>query len=100
MVGFYLQLLKIGITPVNISKNDQRVLHVLALGGEIQYRRESGKIQEVICYTQDGLVLSNCTIDAFKRLKSKKLVSSKKGQPYRITRLGAVSVRSQMFQRF
>jgi len=89
-----------GITPVNISKNDQRVLHVLALGGEIQYSRENGKIHEVICYANDGLVLSNCTLDAFKRLKSKKFISSKKGQPYRITRLGANSVRSQMFQRF
>ena len=99
-MGFYLQLLKIGISPVNISKNDQRVLHVLALGGEIQYNRENGKILEVICYTRDGIVLSNCTLDAFKRLKSKKLISSKKGQPYRITRLGACSVRSQMFQRY
>ena len=87
-------------TPVNISKNDQRVLHVLALGGEIHYSRENGKIHKVICYTRDGIVLSNCTLDAFKRLKSKKLISSKKGKPYRITRLGANSVRSQMFQRF
>ncbi|OLQ95971.1 hypothetical protein BIY21_20250 [Vibrio ponticus] len=84
---------------MNISKNDQRVLHVLALGGEIHYCREKGKVLEVVCYTRDGAVLSNCTLDIFKRLKSKKLISSKKGQPYRITRLGANSVRSQMFQR-
>lgn len=86
--------------PVNISKNDQRVLHVLALGGQIHYHRENGKIQKVTCYTRDCIVLSNCTLETFKRLKSKKLISSKKGQPYRISRLGASSVRSQMFQRF
>lgn len=85
---------------MNISKQDQRVLHVLALGGEIQYRRDSGKISEVICYSRDGYVLSNCTFEIFKRLKDKKLISSKNGLPYRITRLGANSVRSQMIQRF
>ncbi|CAM3777172.1 YjhX family toxin [Parendozoicomonas haliclonae] len=85
---------------MNISKHDQRVLHVLALGGEIRYfRPDSGKVTEIICYTRDGHVLSNCTLDIFKRLKSKKLISSKKGQPYRITQLGASSVRSQMVQR-
>lgn len=95
-----MRLAKVGATPLNISKNDQRILHVLALGGEIHYfRHENGKIHEVICYTRDGHVLSNCTLDVFKRLKSKKLISSKKGQPYRITRLGARSVRSQMIQR-
>ncbi|MGI2180565.1 YjhX family toxin [Shewanella frigidimarina] len=84
---------------MNISKNEQRVLHVLALGGAIQYLRADGKVQEVTCYTYDGMVLADCTIDAFKRLKNKKLISSKQGKPYRITRLGASSVRSQMFQR-
>ncbi|MEW5249184.1 YjhX family toxin [Microbulbifer sp. 2201CG32-9] len=85
---------------MNISKHEQRVLHVLALGGEIHYlRHESGKVHEVICYTRDGYVLPSCTLDVFKRLKSKKFVSSKKGQPYRITQLGASSVRSQMNQR-
>ena len=51
---------------MNISRNEQRVLHVLALGGEIQYRRESGKVHEVTCYTQDGMVLSNFTVDALR----------------------------------
>ncbi len=35
----------------------------------------------------------------FKRLKNKKLIRSKSSQPYRITRLGAASVKSQMIQR-
>ena len=85
---------------MNISKHDQRVLHVLAMGGEIRYfRSENSKISEVVCYTREGHVLSDCTMDVFKRLKSKKLISSKKSQPYRITSLGAASVRSQMVQR-
>ncbi|WBA84678.1 YjhX family toxin [Endozoicomonas sp. GU-1] len=75
---------------MNISKRDQRVLHVLALGGEIRcYRNENGKINDIICYTRDGYVLSNFTDEIFKPLKSKKLISSKNSAPYRITQLGA-----------
>ncbi|WP_290439203.1 YjhX family toxin, partial [Vibrio panuliri] len=33
------------------------------------------------------------------KLKSKKLISSKGGKPYRITKLGATSVQAQMNQR-
>ncbi|MBN3561737.1 YjhX family toxin [Aliamphritea spongicola] len=85
---------------MNISKQEQRVLHILALGGSIRYlRKESGKVHEITCYTREGNILSNCTIDTFHRLKRKKLINSKKSQPYRITKLGALSVQSQMMQR-
>ncbi len=88
------------VTPLNISKTEQRVLHELALGGKISHARgDNGKIIEIICYTRDGFVLRDCTHDVFKRLKSRKLISSKKGQAYRITRLGIKSVRSQLNQR-
>ncbi|WP_421862551.1 YjhX family toxin [Motiliproteus sp.] len=85
---------------MNISKQEQRVLHVLALGGLIRYqRKESGKVQDATCYTREGHILASLTIDTFRRLKIKKLISSKNGQPYRITKLGANSVQSQMMQR-
>lgn len=85
---------------MNISKNEQRVLHELALGGRINYtKNDKSKIQEVMCYTRNGYVLSNCTLEIFKSLKNKKLISSKKGMPYTITKLGLTTVRSQMNQR-
>ncbi|WP_162048581.1 YjhX family toxin [Vibrio taketomensis] len=85
---------------MNISKHEQRVLHVLALGGEIQYvRSDNSKISQIFCYSREGHILTDCSMEVFKRLKSKKLISSKKSAPYRITTLGATSVRSQMFQR-
>jgi uncharacterized protein YjhX (UPF0386 family) len=84
---------------LNISKQEQRILHILALGGLINYRRqENGKVYEVTCYTRDGHILSNCSLDAFQHLKRKKLISSKNSQPYRITKLGANSVQAQMVQ--
>ncbi len=85
---------------MNISKHEQRVLHELALGGEIQYTRNgSSKINQVFCYSRDGLVLTSCSLDVFQRLKQKKLIKSINSKPYRITHLGALSVKSQMFQR-
>ncbi|MCG9731897.1 YjhX family toxin [Shewanella sp. Isolate13] len=85
---------------MNLSKQEQRVLHTLAMGGEIRrYLDDNRKLAEVICFTREGYGLSNCTIDVFNSLKRKKVISSKNGQPYRITHLGATCVQAQMNQR-
>ncbi|MGL4238135.1 YjhX family toxin [Tabrizicola sp.] len=81
---------------MNISRSEQRVLHVMALGGRIDHLRNSGrKIDEVLCVTRDGLILSDCTLAVFQRLRRKRLIGSEGGGPYRITRLGRLSVRAQ-----
>ncbi|MCL4107655.1 UNVERIFIED_CONTAM: hypothetical protein GTU68_022116 [Idotea baltica] len=85
---------------MNISKQEQRVLHVLAQGGEIHYVRTSnGKVRDVICYTRDGHVLTTCTLDLFERLKKRRFIRSKNGRPYHITKAGIVSVRAQLDNR-
>jgi uncharacterized protein YjhX (UPF0386 family) len=85
---------------LNISKHEQRVLHELALGGEIHYlRAENGKVTHITCFSRDGHVLTNCTLQVFQNLKRKRLVRSKNSGPYRISRLGVSSVRAQMNQR-
>lgn len=81
---------------MNISRTEQRVLHVLALGGRIDHSRTGTRIGEILCVTRDGLILSDCTLGVFQRLRRKRLIASAGGGPYRITRLGRVSVRAQV----
>jgi uncharacterized protein len=81
---------------MNISKTEQRVLHVLAQGGHIHHDRGTGrKIRDILCVTRDGFILSDCTLDVFSRLRRRHLIASADGGPYRITRLGRLSVRGQ-----
>jgi len=85
---------------LNISKQEQRVLHELALGGEIRYQRaDNGKVISITCFSRDGHVLTNCTLQVFQGLWKKRLVRSQKSGPYRISKLGVTLVRAQMNQR-
>ncbi|MEP4197625.1 MAG: YjhX family toxin [Aliishimia sp.] len=85
---------------MNISKHEQRVLHVLAQGGAIHFDRLSnGKIRNVSCFTRDGHVLADCSLRIFERLKKRRFIRSVNGKPYRVTRLGIASVRAQLDNR-
>lgn len=85
---------------MNISKAQQRTLHALAQGGAILIERdEKGAILTAECLTRDGWRLSDCDLAVFKSLKRKRLIASRGGGPYRITRDGLVNLRSQLDNR-
>ena len=87
--------------PLNISKHEQRVLHVLAQGGAIHFERlSSGKIRNIRCFNRDGHLLSDCDLRLFTRLKRRRFIKSVQGQPYRATRLGIRSVNAQQDNRY
>ncbi|MEO0992033.1 MAG: YjhX family toxin [Pseudomonadota bacterium] len=85
---------------MNLSKQEQRVLHVLALGGAIHFERlPNGKVSDVTCFTREGHVLEDCTLHVFQRLRKRGLIRSHGGKPYRASKRGIVSVRAELNQR-
>ena len=81
---------------MNISKAQQRVLHVLAQGGKIQhYRDPRGRIDRIDCLTREGFRLDACDLGLFTKLKARRLIASRAGGAYRISRQGLLAVRAQ-----
>lgn len=85
---------------MNISKPQQRTLHALAQGGRITLERdERGTILSAECWTREGWRLSDCDLAVFKALKRRRLIASRGGGPYRITREGLERLRPQLDNR-
>jgi uncharacterized protein YjhX (UPF0386 family) len=81
---------------LDISKDEQRVLHVLAQGGRLAVNKTSaGRILDVAGFTRDGWRMPAIAPRLFRKLKSKRAIAWKSGGPYRITRRGLEVVRSQ-----
>lgn len=85
---------------LNISKPQQRTLHALAQGGRILLGRDArGRIIEAECLTRDGWRLADCDVAVFKALKQRRLIMSRGGGPYLITREGLERLRPQLDNR-
>jgi len=81
---------------MDISRDEQRVLHALAQGGRIALiRNPEGKVIDLEFFNRDGWLTPGCTLLLFRKLKAKKAIKSANGQPYRITRRGLELVRSE-----
>lgn len=85
---------------MNISRDEQRVLHALAQGGCIAYERgANGRVVRVDCFNRDGFRLADCTLEVFAKLRSKRLIESRSSRPYRISEKGRRAVRPQLDNR-
>ena len=82
---------------MNISRHEQRALHVLALGGCIRHEHGDGpKIVAATCVTREGMILADFSLAVFQRLRRKRLIESRSGSPYRISQRGRACVRAQL----
>lgn len=85
---------------MNISRNEQRILHLLAQGGRIELEKDDRrKIEAIHCLTRDGWRYPGLDLEVFRKLKRKKAVASSAGGAYRITRRGLELVRSELDNR-
>lgn len=84
---------------MDISRDEQRLLHTLAQGGRIHVLKdEKGRIVAAECYNRNGWMLP-CDMLLFRKLRNRKAIASQDGQPYRITRRGLQLVRSELDNR-
>jgi uncharacterized protein YjhX (UPF0386 family) len=85
---------------MDISRTEQRILHLLAQGGRIEIIRDDNrKIERLQLFTRDGWVFSGLDLVTFRKLKQKKAIRSQGGKPYRITERGLVLVRAEQDNR-
>ena len=82
---------------MDISRAEQRILHLLAQGGRIEKTRaDDNKTLIVECFTRDGWRFPELDLFLFRKLKRKRAIISRNGGPYQITKRGLQLVRSQV----
>ena len=82
---------------MDISRTEQRILHLLAQGGRIDIEKdENRKFITVTCITRDGWRAGGLDMMLFRKLKRRRCIASSDGRPYRITQRGLELVRSQL----
>lgn len=85
---------------MDISRAEQRILHLLAQGGSIELVRDDNhKIKKLTLYTREGWIFSGLDLLTFRKLKRKRAIASSSGKPYRITTRGLELVRGELDNR-
>ena len=84
---------------MDISRDEQRLLHTLAQGGNIHALKDDrGRIVAAECYNRNGWIMP-CDMLLFRKLRNKRAIKSENSGPYRITRRGLELVRAEFDNR-
>ncbi|TZG37189.1 YjhX family toxin [Agrobacterium sp. B1(2019)] len=85
---------------MDISRAEQRILHLLAQGGRIELVRDDArKIEKLSLFTREGWIFSGLDLLTFRKLKRRRAIASFGGKPYRITTRGLELVRGELDNR-
>ena len=78
---------------MNISKKERRTLEMLSLGGKIIIEKDDrSRPLEASFVTREGWFLDGAGLTEFKVLKAKRLIISRNGGHYAISREGVLSL--------
>ena len=81
---------------MNISENEQRALHVLALGSQMLKGRDEGpKITPATCTGRDAMILCDLSVAGFGELRGQRLIEAQWSGPHDISKRGCLSVPAQ-----
>lgn len=89
-----------GLIQLDISREEQRVLHALAQGGHILALKDChGRITGIETYNREGWLMAGVSLRLFQKLRRMKAIASQDGRPYRVTRRGLELVRGEIDNR-
>lgn len=78
---------------MNISKPERKALEMLSHGGRIVLEKDDRNHPvEVYFFTREGWILDGAGMKEFKALRTKRLIASKNGGHYAISRAGVQSL--------
>ncbi|WP_439633471.1 YjhX family toxin [Glycocaulis sp.] len=74
---------------MNVSKQERKALELLSLGGKISVEKDDrSRVVGASFITREGWFLDGVGLSEFQSLRAKRLVSSRKGEDYSISREG------------
>jgi uncharacterized protein len=95
--GMGVPIVLLQALSMNISREEQRVLHVLAQGGAFVRHKhgENGRILQFDCLRGTAMSSLIVRLKFFSKLRRKRLIESRSSRSYRISETGRRTMRSQ-----
>lgn len=77
---------------MNISKSERRALEMLSFGGTVRIEKNGKRVISADFVNRDGWFLDGYGVSEFDQLRKKKMIASRNGAAYTITKVGVVAL--------